>query len=45
MEDLKKLFIVDQKEYEKEKIPEQIKKVLRYCKVAKEGKVIIEKNN
>jgi len=45
MEDLKKAFIVDEKAYEKEKIPEQIRKVLKYCKVAKDGKVLLEKNN
>jgi len=45
MEDLKKQFIVDQKAYEKEKIPEQIRKVLKYCKVSKEGRVLMEKNN
>lgn len=45
MEDLKKAFIVDERQYEKEKIPEQVRKVLRYCKVSKEGKVLLEKNN
>jgi hypothetical protein len=45
MEDLKKAFIVDEKAYEKEKIPEQIKKVLKYGKVTKEGRVLLEKNN
>lgn len=45
MDELKKQFIVDEKEYSKEKIPEQIRKVLRYCKVSKEGKVLLEKNN
>ena len=44
MEDLKNLFIVDEQSYEKEKIPQQIKKVLRYCKVSKNGKVLLEKN-
>ena len=45
MEDLKKAFIVDEKAYEKEKIPQQIRKVLKYCKVSKNGNVLLEKNN
>lgn len=45
MEDLKKKFIVDEKVYEKEKIPEQINRILKYCKITKEGIVIIEKNS
>jgi vacuolar-type H+-ATPase subunit F/Vma7 len=45
MEDLKNSFIVDENEFTKEKIPQQIKSILRYCKVSKDGKVLLEKNN
>ena len=45
MEDLKKHLIIDEKEYEKERIPDLIRKILRYGKVTTEGKVILEKSN
>ena len=45
MENLRKSFIVDEKQYERERIPSQVRRVLRYCKVSKEGKVLLEKNS
>lgn len=42
IEELKKKFIVDKKEYEKEKLPCLIEKTLLFCKVDEDGIVNIE---
>ena len=42
LENLKKKFLVNKKEYEKEKLPILIEKALRYCKVDENGLVAIE---
>jgi hypothetical protein len=45
MEDLKKEFIIDKDNYEKERIPELVKKILRYCKITNEGQVMFEEKD
>ena len=42
MEELIKEFIVDKDKYEKEKIPELVRRILRYCKITTEGQVLFE---
>ena len=42
MDELIKEFIVDKNKYEKEKIPELIRRILRYCKITTEGQVLFE---
>jgi len=45
IEDLKKKFIVNKKEYEKEKLPSLVEKALKYCKVDETGLITIENPN
>jgi len=42
LDELKKMFIIDRGKYEKEKLPEFIKRTLVYCKVDSEGRIYIE---
>lgn len=44
-QELKKDFIVDEQYYEKEKMPELIKGLSKFCKVGTGGKIYIEFNN
>ncbi len=45
MDALKNMFIVDRSAYEQEKLPEFIKKLMRFCKLDSTGKAIIERND
>jgi len=42
IESLKKRFIVNRKEYEKERLPEYIEKILKFCKIDEDGIVHFE---
>lgn len=42
LEELKKAFIINKEEYEKQKLPDYIKRTLKYCKINSEGGVHIE---
>lgn len=42
LEELKKSFIIDRGKYEKEKLPDFIKRTLKYCKMNSEGGIHIE---
>ncbi|MHA1280537.1 MAG: hypothetical protein ACTSQ8_25550 [Candidatus Helarchaeota archaeon] len=44
LEELRKKFIVDQTEYEKEKLESHLEKVLKYGRITTDGKVILKNN-
>jgi len=43
-EEIKKKFIVDENYFEREKIPVLAQRIMPFCRVAKNGRVIFEKN-
>ena len=45
LEQLKKLLIVSEDEYQKEKLPELVKKLLNYCKISSAGAVIFTESD
>jgi len=44
LEELKKKFIIDQTEYEKEKVESHLEKALKYGRITTDGRVILKNN-